>query len=106
MPEFHTGIDISADVGTRVLAVKSGVITVIRYSQTFGHVLEFETNDGYEIMFAHLDSIIVEVGQTVEQGQILAFSGNSGMTTGPHLHYEIRRDGEPIDPTKHFQPNQ
>ena len=96
--EFHNGIDIAADLGTRVVAVKSGVVTEVRYSQTYGNVLEYKTNTGYEIMYAHLEYITVSVGQTIEQGQVVAHSGNSGLTTGPHLHYSIIKDGEYINP--------
>ncbi len=91
-------MDIAAPVGTEVAAVKSGVVTEVRTSVTYGKVVEYETADGYEIMYAHLSEIFVTEGEAVSQGQIIAKSGNTGLTTGPHLHYSVWKDGELLDP--------
>jgi murein DD-endopeptidase MepM/ murein hydrolase activator NlpD len=96
--EFHNGIDIGVVTGTGVAAVRSGVITEIRTSPTFGKVLEFETEDGYKIMYAHLSEILVKKGDKIKQGDIVAKSGNTGLSTGPHLHYSLWKDGKLLDP--------
>ena len=96
--EFHDGIDIAAALGTDVLAVKDGVVTNVRNSQTFGLVLEYETEDGFFVKYAHLDDVLVKKGDKVKQGQAVAKSGNSGLSTGPHLHYTVKKDGMILDP--------
>ena len=70
----------------------------MRTSATYGRVLEYETLDGYEIMYAHLSEILVEEGEEIRQGQIIARSGNTGLSTGPHLHYSVWKDGVLLDP--------
>ncbi|KXL51669.1 murein DD-endopeptidase MepM [Anaerotignum neopropionicum] len=96
--EFHNGIDISAVIGTEVAAVHGGVVTDIRISATFGKVLEYETKEGYKVMYAHLSEILVKKGDEIKQGDIVAKSGNTGLSTGPHLHYSLWKDGKLIDP--------
>lgn len=96
--EFHNGIDIGVGTGTKVAATRSGVVRAVRTSETFGKVLEFETEDGYKIMYAHLSEVLVKKGEKVKQGEIVAKSGNTGLSTGPHLHYSLWKDGKLIDP--------
>lgn len=79
-------------------AVKSGVVTEVRTSATYGKVVKYETTDGYEIMYAHLSEILVKKGEKIRQGQTIAKSGNTGLTTGPHLHYSVWKDGVLLDP--------
>ena len=102
--EFHDGIDIAVMEGTPVVSVIAGVVTEIRYSNTFGNLIRInsETN-GYEIMYAHLNEIIVSVGDVVEKGQKVATSGNTGLSTGPHLHYTVLYNGELRDPIYYFE---
>ena len=83
--ELHEGLDIAVAEGTDVLAVKSGVVTEVRTSATYGKVLKYETEDGYTIMYAHLSEVLVK-------------KGNTGLSTGPHLHYGVYKDGELLDP--------
>ena len=96
--EFHNGIDIGVVTGTDVEAVRSGVVSTVRTSQTFGKVLEFETEDGYKVMYAHLSEVLVKKGQKIKQGEVVAKSGNTGLSTGAHLHYSLWKDGHLIDP--------
>ncbi|MDD3395544.1 MAG: M23 family metallopeptidase [Anaerotignum sp.] len=96
--EFHNGIDIGVVTGTEVAAVHSGVVTTIRTSATFGKVLEYETEDGYKVMYAHLSEILVEKGDQIKQGDIVAKSGNTGLSTGPHLHYSLWKEDKLVDP--------
>lgn len=96
--ELHDGVDIAVAEGTAVVAVKSGTVTRVRTSATYGHVLEYETEDGYQVMYAHLSETLAAEGERIRQGQVVAKSGNTGLTTGPHLHYSIRKDGTLLDP--------
>lgn len=96
--ELHNGIDIAVVTGTEVAAVHSGVVTKIRTSTTFGKVLEYETEDGYKVMYAHLSEILVEKGDKIKQGDIVAKSGNTGLSTGPHLHYSLWKNDKLVDP--------
>ncbi len=99
--EFHNGIDIAVVTGTEVAAVRSGVVTVIRTSSTFGKVLEYETEDGYRVMYAHLSEVLVQKGDKIKQGDVVAKSGNTGLSTGPHLHYSIWKESKLVDPMEY-----
>lgn len=96
--ELHDGLDIAAAEGTEVAAVKSGVVTETRTSATLGRLLKFRTADGYEVMYAHLSETLVKKGEEIRQGQAVARSGNTGLSTGPHLHYSVWKEGVLLDP--------
>ena len=96
--EVHEGIDIAVAEGTEVLAVRSGIVTEVRNSATYGKLLKFQTEDGYEVMYAHLSAVLVQEGENIRQGQTVARSGNTGLSTGPHLHYGLWYKGEMADP--------
>lgn len=96
--ELHDGLDIAATEGTEVVAVKSGVVTETRTSATLGRLLKFRTADGYEVMYAHLSETLVKKGEEIRQGQAVARSGNTGLSTGPHLHYSVWKEGVLLDP--------
>ncbi|WP_263833253.1 peptidoglycan DD-metalloendopeptidase family protein [Sulfurospirillum oryzae] len=99
--EFHTGIDLRAPVGTPVLAPADGVVKFTQYNQNsgYGNVVSLSHNYGFESYYAHLQNKpVVKEGQFVRKGDIIAYSGVSGMTTGPHLHYEVKFIGRILDP--------
>lgn len=96
--DFHPGVDIACAVGTPVLATGSGVIQHVSFDSTYGNMVVLKHNDSVTTVYAHNDRILVEVGQRVRVGSRIAESGNSGKSTAPHLHYEVRLNGEPIDP--------
>ena len=96
--EFHDGIDIGAPVGTPVVAPRGGTVLAAGYSATFGRFLRLSHPDGYVSFMAHLYRVIVRVGDEVIQGQQVAYSGNTGRSTGPHLHFGLFRDGQYVDP--------
>ena len=101
--DFHKGIDFAAEVGTSVQATAAG--TVISISNSFGGYgkkIEIEHNDGFVTKYAHLSEIKVEEGDLVTLGQEIGLSGNTGATTAPHLHYEVVKDGEYVDPLDYF----
>ena len=96
--EFHDGIDIAAPVGTPVVAPKDGTVIATGNSPTFGIFLRLRHADGYISFYAHLHRLAVAAGDDVLQGEKLAYSGNTGRSTGPHLHFGLFRDGQYVDP--------
>ena len=98
MQELHDGLDIAVEENTSALAVRSGIVTEVRQSETLGNVLEYVTEDGFTIMYAHLNEVLVKEGDLVKQGQVIAKTGNTGLSTGPHLHYSVWKGNMLIDP--------
>lgn len=98
---FHTGIDFAHPVGTPIMASKSGRVVIVRFSNVgYGNMIKIDHADGTWTLYAHMDSIYVTQNQVVRQGEIIGTVGNTGASTGPHLHFEIRTqfDGGFIDP--------
>ena len=100
----HLGIDIAAARGTRVAAPADGRVTYVGRKFSFGLTLEIEHADGITTRYAHLRSALVHEGQLVVRGASIATVGSSGLTTGPHLHYEVAINGRPIDPLRFRMP--
>jgi murein DD-endopeptidase MepM/ murein hydrolase activator NlpD/beta-lactamase regulating signal transducer with metallopeptidase domain len=105
--DFHSGIDIAAKKGTNVLAADDGIVisVVNKYSDNKGpgRNIVIDHKNGYQTFYACLDSIIAINEQEVEAGQIIGYVGNTGRAAGYHLHFEVRSNGEPLDPFKHIQ---
>jgi murein DD-endopeptidase MepM/ murein hydrolase activator NlpD len=95
---YHPGIDIACAIGTAVLATGSGIVEDVDYDSTYGNIVVVRHNDSVTTVYAHNDQILVQPGDPVPVGSRIALSGNSGRATAPHLHYEIRINGKPIDP--------
>ncbi len=99
----HNGVDFSLPKGTPVYATGDGVV---RYTKTsfsgYGKQIEIDHGFGYVTKYAHLEMFNVKRGQRVKRGDIIAFSGNTGKSTAPHLHYEVKKDGKPINPVYYF----
>lgn len=101
----HEGLDIVVPVGTPVYAPRDGTVKNIEFQPgSGGNVLTLEHGDGYETVYAHLDSIAVKIGDRVTQGVEVAKSGDTGFVTGPHLHWVVKRNGNEIDPLDLFDP--
>lgn len=96
--EFHSGIDLKASVGTIIYSPYKGRINNIGYSDFYGNYLIIEHTHGYSSHYYHLKNIKIKEGSIVKKGDIVALTGNSGRSTGPHLHFEIQYNSEPIDP--------
>lgn len=95
---MHNGIDVGVPTGTPLFAAADGVVTVSQYSNSYGHWVEIDHGDGIRTRYAHNYSNRVRAGETVVRGQHIADSGASGNVTGPHLHFEIRLNNNPVDP--------
>ncbi len=95
---FHPGIDIAVPVNTPVRATASGIVVDLGWDSVFGNFVEIRHGDVYMTKYGHNTRLIVHKGQWVRKGEIIAFSGNTGKSTGPHLHYEVWRKGVAVDP--------
>lgn len=96
--ETHSGLDLAVPVGSDVRASGGGVVRRSGTDPAYGLFVLLAHPDGYETMYGHLSRVLVLQGDTVRVGQVIALTGNSGRSTAPHLHFEIRRDGRSVDP--------
>lgn len=100
---FHEGLDFSAPIGTEVYATGDGVVTIAQSSTIgYGRHIKIDHGFGYVTVYAHMDKFNAKQGQKVKRGDVIGFVGNSGKSTGPHLHYEVRIKGRAVDPTHYF----
>lgn len=100
---FHAGIDIGAAYGTNILASDAGVVIVAGYnSGGYGNYVVISHGGGYSTLYAHCSSLLVSNGQQVSRGQVIAKCGSSGMSTGPHIHYEVQLNGQTTNPMSYF----
>lgn len=95
---FHAGIDLAAPTGTEVYAARDGVVSATGVDELLGNFVKVDHGDGYQTVYGHLSKVEVSLHQSVSSGTILGRVGSTGQSTGPHLHFEIRRQGAPQDP--------
>ena len=100
--QLHRGVDLAADIGTPVHVTADGVVSKVKRDVGLGKLIEINHGCGYETVYAHLSRISVKRGQHVERGQIIGAVGNTGYSTGPHLHYEVHYQGRARNPLKYF----
>lgn len=99
---FHEGLDLLVARGTPVYAAAAGTVESASRNRTSGYTVRIRHAGGYETLYAHLESMAVRAGQRVESGQRIGSVGMSGQAFAPHLHYEVRKDGQAVDPVSHF----
>jgi murein DD-endopeptidase MepM/ murein hydrolase activator NlpD len=96
---MHDGYDIAKPFGSPVYAAKSGVIADARWAEGYGQLITIKHTDGWETRYGHLSKILVKIGQKVQRGTLIGKVGSTGLSTGPHLHFEVRnKDGKPVNP--------
>jgi murein DD-endopeptidase MepM/ murein hydrolase activator NlpD len=100
---FHSGLDISTSKGTPVHATAEGVISFSGWADRGGNIVVIEHGYGFSTAYAHNTKTIVKVGQHVKRGQVIAYSGSTGVSTGPHVHYEVWRNGKSINPSTYLR---
>lgn len=100
--KMHTGIDFVANVGTPVYAPGNGKVVFIGRNGGYGLEMEIDHGFGYRTRYAHLSKTLVKRGQKIKRGDLIAKTGSTGLSTGPHLHYEISHNGKKINPSKFF----
>jgi murein DD-endopeptidase MepM/ murein hydrolase activator NlpD len=99
-PAIHTGIDMRGDTGDPVRATAAGTVEVAGWNGGYGKMVEIDHGNGFSTRYGHLSEVEVKTGQTVRIGQVIGKIGSTGRSTGPHLHYETRVDGDAVDPQK------
>lgn len=100
--DFHEGADLGVPEGTPVRAALGGVVAQAGWRGGYGYAVEINHGNGYSTLYAHLSRVLVAPGTPVAAGQVIALSGNTGRSTGPHLHFEVRYNGRPVDPAQWF----
>jgi murein DD-endopeptidase MepM/ murein hydrolase activator NlpD len=95
---LHPGVDLTAVEGTQYFAASSGTVILARYNGGYGYNIMIQHDDGAVSVYGHSSKLLVKEGQHVEAGQLIGLTGNTGFSTGPHLHFEIRVGGKPIEP--------
>lgn len=100
----HMGVDIAGSQGTPILSAASGEVTFSGWDKDLGLVVVLDHKNGLSTLYGHCSRVTVEVGNFVVQGQIIALLGNTGKSSAPHLHFEIREDGVPVDPRGYLGP--
>lgn len=99
---FHRGIDMAAPAGTPVQAVAAGTVITARRDRSYGEFVVIDHHNGYRTLYAHNSKLLVKAGDRVNVGQQIAKVGSTGQSTGPHLHFEIHRDGKRVDPSPYL----
>lgn len=100
--KFHEGIDIAAQTGTPIMAPADGVVIKAGFVTGYGNLLELSHGYGIKTAFAHNSRLNVKAGQRVKRGDVIAYVGDTGSSTGPHLHYEVRMNGLPVNPVRYM----
>ena len=102
---LHEGIDIAGPYGTPIMASGDGIVTYTGYRSGYGNMVMVDHGNGISTVYAHCSAVFVEEGKRVNRGMIIAAIGNTGRSTGPHLHYEIHVDGVPVNPLNYIVEN-
>jgi murein DD-endopeptidase MepM/ murein hydrolase activator NlpD len=96
--KFHNGLDFGAEYGSMIRAADNGVVIAAGWEGGYGNAVMIDHGNGLVTLYGHTSQLFVTVGQAIQKGQPIAAVGSTGLSTGPHLHFEVRRNGEPIDP--------
>ena len=101
--KLHTGIDIRSSMGENILAAQDGKVIHSDWYGGYGKVIMIDHGGGIVTLYAHNSQLVVKEGSNVKKGTVIAKSGNSGLSTGPHLHFEVRENGKYVDPLKYVK---
>jgi len=102
IPAFHEGIDIAAQTGTPIIAPADGIVIKAEFSPGYGNMVEISHGYGIKTIYGHNSRLNVKAGQQVRRGDVISYVGDTGSSTGPHLHYEVRLNGLPVNPVKYL----
>ncbi|HXQ31725.1 MAG TPA: M23 family metallopeptidase [Steroidobacteraceae bacterium] len=102
---FHAGVDFAGEAGAEVVSVATGIVTWSGERYGYGNLVEVNHGNGYVTRYAHNSVLLVKAGDTVQKGQVLSLMGSTGHSTGPHLHFEVLRNGNPVDPMAFINEN-
>ena len=98
--EFHEGIDFAAPQGTRIHAVAAGIVTWAGPRGGYGNMVQIDHGNGYATRYGHAEKVLVHVGETVNRGDVIALVGDTGRSTGPHVHFEVLKYGREVNPAR------
>ena len=103
VPKFHAGLDFTAPIGTPIYATADGIVTDAGFNEGgYGNRVIINHGFGYETLYGHMYRIKTKVGQKIKRGEVIGYVGSTGKSTGPHCHYEVHRNGNPVDPVYYF----
>ncbi len=102
-PDFHKGVDLAGKEGSDIISVAAGVVSWSGKRYGYGNLVEITHGNGYVTRYGHAKELLVKVGETVKKGQTVALMGNTGRSTGPHVHFEVWANGKTVDPLKYIQ---
>jgi murein DD-endopeptidase MepM/ murein hydrolase activator NlpD len=100
--EYHDGVDFAGKEGADVMSVGDGVVTWSGKRSGYGNLVEINHGNGYVTRYGHNKEQLVDVGDTVKKGQMIALMGSTGRSTGPHVHFEVLRNGKPVNPSRYI----
>ena len=100
---FHRGVDISGDIGTRIVAPADGIVRFADFMNGYGRAVIIDHGNGVTTLYGHMSGFAVTAGQMVRRGDSVGYVGQSGRSTGPHLHYEVRIFNTPVNPSKYLR---
>ncbi len=98
----HRAVDIAAQTGTPVISPANGIVVKVTYNKRFGNLVVVSHGDIYRTVYGHLEKVFVKPGDIVKKGDLIGLVGNTGLSTGPHLHYEIWKNGRPVNPLNYI----
>ncbi|HAF31551.1 MAG TPA: peptidase M23 [Anaerovibrio sp.] len=102
--DFHPGIDIADDYGTPIVATADGIVTVAGWnSGGYGNMVDIDHGNGFMTRYGHAQQVVVSAGEHVKRGQVIAYMGSTGFSTGPHVHYEVRVNGQIVNPAGYIR---
>lgn len=102
IPRFHYGMDFTAPVGTDIFVTGNGIVKEAGRNAGYGNTIVVDHGYGYETLYGHLSRINVKVGQSINRGDVIGFVGSSGASTAPHLHYEVMKNGQKVNPQNYY----
>src|SRR5665647_1126907 len=102
IPRFHYGMDFTAPTGTDVFSTGNGIVKEVGRNSGYGNTVVIDHGYGYETLYGHLSRTKVAVGQTINRGDVIGFVGSSGASTAPHLHYEVMKNGQKVNPQNYY----
>ncbi len=100
---FHSAVDIVVNIGSSVTATSDGRVADTGYNSVFGNYIILKHDSGYQSLYAHLSKITVKEGSYISKGSVIGLSGNTGQSTGPHLHFSLFKNGQALDPLKYLK---
>lgn len=100
--KFHAGMDFTANVGTKIYATGDGVVSTAEYGSGYGNHIIINHGYGYQTLYGHMEKMAVRIGNKVKRGELIGYVGNSGLSAGPHVHYEVHKNGNPVNPVNFY----